>query len=333
MHEKIRQRKVEKSVKPPKEMTRDFLRECVTPGTEAHEYYKRNDWFSISTAILDFTNAIHVPLLPRKCDPYERLDDLLEEFKYNYSSGNNFEESSEKILESFTWPEQLTECVYTRLPAVTEVSHDDDMESIIDELNKTPVHLFAEIERHLLGPDVSIALMCKRPVGNKKIDPLNAIEAFLLAYQNGLYPPVWVLDYMADIFKTFHDSLGMKSLDKLFGFKKGRGGPFQKSLEEERDEILCLNIARLEHFFGIDRETACKLEAERWYNNKDFNKTPLKFDVNLSWRTLEDKYRKKWATIFNFGEKDREWSQKWLKDHGQEFLNHYPSLRKRKILK
>jgi hypothetical protein len=312
-----------------------FLEECVTPGTEAYEHYETNDWFSISRSILDFTSNTKIPLLAKKCDPYAKLSDSLDEFKSDYSSTKDFEQASKNIVELFKWPESRTECVYTKLPVPTEAYY-DDLAAVTEELNKIPAHHFAEFEKGLLDSSVSIALMCKRPIGGKKADPLKALETFLLAYENGLYPPVWVLDYMADIFKTFHESAGMKSLDTLFGFnRKGRGGPFQKMTETQRDGIVCQNIWQLEHFFGIDRETACKLEANRLRNDKDINKTPLSFVTNLSWKTLEDRYRKKWAPLFTsvYAERDEAWRKKWVEDNGKAFLDQYPSFKKQKMLK
>lgn len=314
-----------------KERIRGFLKECITPGTEAHEHYKREDWFTISKSILDFTNSVHIAFSLKKCDPYERLSELLEAFKRDCLSGKDFEQSSEKIIESFKWPKARVGCVYTRLPALTVVPYEEDIESVFEELNKVPAHTFAEMEKDFVDAGVSIPLMCKRPAVGEKVDPIKALETFLLAYESGLYPPVWVIDYMAGIFKDFYKSAGTKSLDRLFGFdKKRRGGPFQKSFEKERDEILCTNVWRLEHLFGVDRRTACRLEAERLRNLKNFNRTPLKFSTHLSWKTLEDRYRKKWAPLLAdiYGHLDDAWRKEWVEKNGDEFLSQYPSLKK-----
>lgn len=308
---------------------KSILEECVTERTCFNNLYKNEQWYPISDKIFDAMKDFKIKLSSRRGDPYEKIDDLLSKFKKSYESNKDFDKSSSQFLQAFKWPDPPASegVILTRLPSQTEYSYDDDI-STIEGLNKTPAH-FPDLERDCLDSETYLALMSRYSRFKRDGSPLSVLEAFLAAYQGGIYPPVWVLDYMANIFKTFHDSWGTRSLDELFGFnKKGRGGAFQKAIEEGRDEILCRNVARLEQLFGFDRKTACKLEVERLHATKDFNKTPLlTLKTKLSWRTLEARYRKKWASLYKYDKKKELW-KKWVKDHGEEFLSHYPSLKR-----
>lgn len=320
-----------------KESITAILQECTRTGSRFNNlYYYAKDIYPIVNEICRITEISGAKLLPKSEYPDEKVAKLLIEFFENYKKGKEFSKISQQFLGSFVWPQNLTECVYTRFPSPTQFAVKlEDGYPTVEELNKNPAHFSTFEMGQFIDPETYIALCCKHSAFKKNNDPLMALEAFLLAHESGIYPPVWVLNYMAGIFKTFHDSMGMKSLDKLFGFKKGRGGPFQKAAEDERDEILCRNVARLERLFGVDRQTACKLEAERLHNTKNFNTTPLNLNTRLSWKTLEDRYRKKWAPIFPSGKGDRSWQywEKWAEEHGEEFLSNYPSLKKRKTSK
>jgi hypothetical protein len=56
-----------------------------------------------------------------------------------------------------------------------------------------------------------------------KNNPLFAMDAFLVHHAAGLYPPLWVLDWLNDAFGAFLKSGGKKDLAALLGAKRGQG--------------------------------------------------------------------------------------------------------------
>ena len=81
-------------------------------------------------------------------------------------------------------------------------------------------------------------------------NPINLMDSFLEAHRAGIYPPLWVLNRIADIFKQYCDSSGKKNLETLFGFPvpgKGRkkGEFFKKQNIEERDMMIMIDVYRL----------------------------------------------------------------------------------------
>ena len=56
-----------------------------------------------------------------------------------------------------------------------------------------------------------------------KLNTLYAIEAFLAFHHLGLYPPLWVLDWLNTAFLSYMKSSGEESLDNLLGTTRKRG--------------------------------------------------------------------------------------------------------------
>ena len=54
-------------------------------------------------------------------------------------------------------------------------------------------------------------------------NPLYAIEAFLTFHRFGLYPPEWVLNWLAKAFNDYVNSEGEADLSLLLGVKRGKG--------------------------------------------------------------------------------------------------------------
>ena len=50
-----------------------------------------------------------------------------------------------------------------------------------------------------------------------------ALEAFCACHRLGLYPPTWVLNWLADAFGGYLDSEGKSDLSALLGVKRGKG--------------------------------------------------------------------------------------------------------------
>lgn len=101
---------------------------------------------------------------------------------------------------------------------------------------------------------------------------LYALEAFRVATSAGLYPPLWVINLLAERFSRA--ILSDQSLDRAFGFSgKGRGrgrwiDPVTEDRLRARDRALCLMIFKLEGA-GLSRPAACKALASRLARLRD----------------------------------------------------------------
>lgn len=162
-------------------------------------------------------------------------------------------------------------------------------------------------------------------------NPVYAIEAFLLAHEAGLYPPLSILNFMADIFKKYHEMLGKVSLDRVFGFRnyKGQSPAFKQVLmADERDSTLMMDIYRLRRLFGISVEKAAEMVNKRLKGipDKEWDKTGLKIE-KLSYDSLRDKYLRKWIKILEQDDHDEITARgfsKWTEEDKIEYLKKYP---------
>jgi hypothetical protein len=147
-------------------------------------------------------------------------------------------------------------------------------------------------------------------------NPVYALEAFLIADKAGSSPPSWVLSWIGDAFKKYHASLGNEDLDKLLGFKRGRGEnkAFKDIMINERNSILLGDMARLRAYFDISVEEASFMvfRREEETSDSEFNKTALKIP-KISDRRLQDLYN------------SNPWCEEWRK----EIKKVGPSLEKR----
>jgi hypothetical protein len=97
-----------------------------------------------------------------------------------------------------------------------------------------------------------------------KENPIYAMEAFVETHKRGLYPPLWVLDWLHDAFEKYITSPKNEDLTALLLVKRGKGRtPVKKEAEMLLNEssvmqqILELNVD------GMSIEKAAVLVAER----------------------------------------------------------------------
>lgn len=210
--------------------------------------------------------------------------------------------------------------LFTRHPEKTEFSVDEVPSRA--ELNKLPSPFVSELD---LDSELMIPLVCKEGAFKETENPVYLIEAFLLAHEAGMYPPMWVLNRIAEVFREYHASNGNKDLNKLFGFKRGVGqsNAFQNIFEEYRDQCLTRDVFKLNVLFGISIEDAAYMAASRLAETPGWNMTEAEVK-EISGETLKDKYLKKWKKV---------WDNKWTKKHVTEmskeekiaFLKLFPS--------
>lgn len=97
-----------------------------------------------------------------------------------------------------------------------------------------------------------------------KENPIYAMEAFVETHKRGVYPPLWVLDWLYGAFEKYLNSPNNEDVAALLMTKRGKGQtPVKKEAEKLLDEnsimqqIIELNID------GMSIEKAATLVAER----------------------------------------------------------------------
>ncbi len=124
------------------------------------------------------------------------------------------------------------------------------------------------------------AYVCKRGHFRKTKDPISVIEAFLLTYRNGLYPPLWVLNYLAECFEKYYEINIAKaysffgghyeSLDKIMGLTGGKGQrpKYKNTVLEYFYEQLMFGIAKLKIIYNLNQSCAAWFVSKATYKNE-----------------------------------------------------------------
>ena len=128
-------------------------------------------------------------------------------------------------------------------------------------------------------------------------DPFAALRAFVISHKAALYPPVWAIEWLVKALKEYHSSNGTKDLARLLGFRGGKEPVYKKIAEQERDDMLMLDIFRLHKFGGYSVKQAAQMVAARLKKTPDWNKTGWKLR-SLTAGTLQKEYSRKWRSVF-----------------------------------
>lgn len=123
-----------------------------------------------------------------------------------------------------------------------------------------------------------LTLRLKESAFNEEQNPVYVVEAFLMAYRLGLFPPLWVMEYAVKAFECWHKSNGRKELGECFGLKldTGQKSAFRKLLLADRDEDFCYEVLKLQVLFDYSADKACNMVSRKLEDSKDFNKTKVK---------------------------------------------------------
>ncbi len=174
------------------------------------------------------------------------------------------------------------------------------------------------------GISEGVQLLTRQTKFNRDGDPLAAIEAFLLSNKAGIYPPLWVLDFMTGVFEHWRQRNGSESLDKLFGLSRGKGQQpaLKEALRQERDQNIMLDMWRLRGLFSATLEEAAHMIARRM-EDEDWDGTGLNLG-DLTADTILDKYRKDgWAQLFS--KYPDSYLPKWNQDKRDKYLALFPA--------
>lgn len=173
-----------------------------------------------------------------------------------------------------------------------------DKDYTLEELRELRAHY---CESELMGmdqKDAVITLMTKYAgYADGENKPMNAIEAFLVAHENGMFPPMWVLNYLFESFLDYHNHQGEKSMDKSLGLKRGKGQPtaFQELHNRSRDQDLMMDVGRLQIITGCSVDEACHMVARLLEELPD---SVFKYTRRPTFETMRDTYyRGHWKNV------------------------------------
>lgn len=170
-----------------------------------------------------------------------------------------------------------------------------------------------EFLRRSVDETAVLLLDMKRKCFEQEKESVYAIEAFIIAHRAGVYPPMWALDRIAEVFSDWHKQKGEKKLDEHFELNQLCGQRkaatyFEKGERGRRDFELCMDVLALRCIFGLTiKQASCIVSTS----------------VYLAAETIEGIYKKGYGKTF----KGSEWN-----DLRQVFLN-YSFEKKIKLLK
>jgi hypothetical protein len=149
------------------------------------------------------------------------------------------------------------------------------------------------VDENTIGPENALLLRTKKDSFEKSKNPILAIEAFLISLKAGIYPPLWVLDFLQEKLQKHHDRQGMRSLDDIFKMSKKI---FKNFVLEQRNEKLCMEIFRIQTFFKLtDAEATERVHIRHEMEFK--NESKFKID-RIQYEYLFDLYRKRYKKMF-----------------------------------
>lgn len=171
-----------------------------------------------------------------------------------------------------------------------------------------------------LGP-ISFDVGIKLNTFKKTKNPAYVIEAFLAAYEEGLYPPLLVLDYIAKVFSEYKRNLGKESLDKLF-FRIGKGqSPSYKAMfTRQRDQMLMRDVFQLE-LLGFTIPEAARMVTARLVNMPGWDQTGHRLAIPKK-DTIRDMYFQGWKDVMRQAFYGIDLELLFLE--GEQFLKNFP---------
>ncbi len=179
--------------------------------------------------------------------------------------------------------------------------------------------------------DTWVTLCIRRISYEQRGDAVALLEAFLLAHDFGLYPPMWVLESLAKAFRIYLRNEGSTPLADTLGINLGRGKSlFKKTAEDELTQQLALQLFYLRTLFCISVEHAAEMLEAKLEQYPVVNNTRWKhLKKTYRAKTLRDSYSK-WKKSAHLEEivthplhpdyKDHPWSKKQRKS----FLASFP---------
>jgi hypothetical protein len=164
-------------------------------------------------------------------------------------------------------------------------------------------------------------LLRKFSAFKKSSSPVDLIQTFLAAHKSGLYPPLRVLNYIAEVFEEYMRFFGEKNLDNLFfRVAKGQEHPIKTFYKRQRNELLMRDVFRLE-LLGFAIPEASSMVAGRLKNTPEWDQTGLRL-TPLKKEAIRDLYYQGWKETLSTVYSDLDAELLMLK--GEDFLTQFP---------
>ena len=164
---------------------------------------------------------------------------------------------------------------YVRLPLELMDSGGMDYEAARNLrliVSDAPDELLAHDDRFLIEKENSALAFLKdaralltslRREWEEERNPLVALEAFLVAYKGGLFPPLWALKWFCERLEEWHKSNDKTRLDEALGLRpkgKGKWPAFKKALQADFHDKIRRNVGML-RCVGLTLDDAAKRVA------------------------------------------------------------------------
>jgi|WetSurMetagenome_2_1015567.scaffolds.fasta_scaffold00088_50 hypothetical protein len=178
-------------------------------------------------------------------------------------------------------------------------------------------------------PD-GLFLELKRARYKKTKNPIELIESFVIAMENRIYPPIWVLDALYNAFKEYEKRRDVTTLDKILGLSgsvSGKDGTYKKRLEGIFNDNLMADMFKLT-LLGFKLDNAAHMVAAKLKQadeKEPINKTAFRIKTTKSAYRLLTMYKQARRTWL----KEREVSfKKVLETREQKklFLESFPDI-------
>lgn len=169
-------------------------------------------------------------------------------------------------------------------------------------------------------PAVAFALLISNLLFTVKPDAEHAIDAFVKAHEASLYPPLWVLNFLYDIFREWQRQDCKTSIDVLLGLKgekrRGKRVSYTEAINlTKRNHELSEAVHCLILLFDFKIYEASKAVSERRYETHKEYVNP---------ETLKTIYSKQYSKYYEEVHSLRESLKEWTDEQKAKFLQAFP---------
>jgi hypothetical protein len=126
------------------------------------------------------------------------------------------------------------------------------------------------------------------------------MKAFVGAYHHGLYPDIFVLEWLTKIFEQYGESEGKISLEDLLGIRNKKGPKtdvFSQRKKQVRDHQLCLHMCILIQGFGLGAKEAAPAVAAAFKDHTEGIQSLTAGEIakrfgRVAWKAFRKSYAK-----------------------------------------
>lgn len=133
-------------------------------------------------------------------------------------------------------------------------------------------------------------------------NPVHAMSAILYAYDAGVVPPVWAMDWLADGFRSYLDNEGREDIAQSLGTRaegRGKAQPVQAYFADAQRSYLAWIVYILNCAFNVPIGDAAVMVWAREHGMEDDPD-----GKKAGW--LEEQYRRRWRKEVERSERESE---------------------------